>query len=158
MKFVWYSILTLTLFGCCPKGRFSGDIVGHPDFGSECNMLNKDENGEIVKNGIVVIRNPTEYARWKLSIESNSKSNCSNCEFPALDFGKVTLIITSFGRANCDYELGDNVSIDHRNKKCIVTTTILCAKDCESEAIYLGSLLIPKIPEDYAVSYEIKNR
>ena len=77
MKIVWYSILTLTLFGCCPKGRFSGDIVGHPDFGSECNMLNKDENGEIVKNGIVVIRNSTEYASWKLRIESNSKGNCA---------------------------------------------------------------------------------
>jgi hypothetical protein len=73
-----------------------------------------------------------------------------------IDFNKKTLLGKFAKGYGCQTEFKKSVLQDEENKKIIYTIEPITAGFCDKRNISLNWILIPKVSEDYEVSFEVK--
>lgn len=79
----------------------------------------------------------------------------TECEKPEIDFSKHTLL-GQYASGACEVKFIRDVEKDNRDESYIYTVKVRECGLCKSMAYGLNWILVPKLPNDWSVKFEIK--
>ncbi len=88
-----------------------------------------------------------------------NNSSCADIDFTQIDFEKYTLLGKFTGMGGCKLPYYDHqIVIDEKNKKCIYKIKITTYGLCEPYYMNMHWVLIPKLPKDCIVEFEVEEQ
>ena len=75
---------------------------------------------------------------------------------PSIDFSQYTLLGKYTQGGGCSINFARKVYIDDTNKKIIYSVRVIEEGACEMLGMSMNWALVPKIPSDYIVEFEVK--
>ena len=97
-----------------------------------------------------VINTQEEYSALQYDIPDGF---CKDFVPPQIDFTQKTLLGRSAGGSGCTIEFKKEVLKDAENKKIIFSIKVIEQGSCEVGRMSMNWVLIPKVPQDYAVKF-----
>lgn len=135
---------------CNAKDSNSGIIISNYSF--KCIAYDLGPKGEQV----VIDSDSSFKAFIDKDLEHAKSYNCDINNFLKIDFSQHTLLGLDASGGGCDIGFERNVTKDDANKLYKYTVKVNKCGGCKQEAISMNWVLVPKLPQDYKVEFEVK--
>lgn len=86
----------------------------------------------------------------------STSSRCTNFVLPAIDFSKKTLLGKYTSGGGCSIDFAKKVYKDDSNRKVKYVIDVIEQGACEKLGFSSNWILIPKIPSNYIVEFQVK--
>lgn len=103
-----------------------------------------------------VIKDSVAYASFQAEVKSSSIS-CDNAEFPEIDFSESTLLGLWADGGGCSINYYRSVGKLVDSKEYLYTVTVQECGFCEMYGFSYNWVLVPKLPADYSVRFQVKS-
>ncbi|MBK8806709.1 MAG: hypothetical protein IPO21_08710 [Bacteroidales bacterium] len=154
------SIILLS-FSCTKKGQPEPELVEITD---ECifrdNILSTCFYGRVeTEIGMYVIRTNEEYQEFGDKVRANYDNiDCDTAKLPEIDFSKYSLISFLTGGSGCSAHFQRRVYKDTINSNIVYKIEENYEGDCEMYIENRNWAIVPAIPYDYIVEFNIKKQ
>ena len=102
-----------------------------------------------------VIEDSTEYAAIKSAFTQSQF--CESADFPVVDFSEYTLLAQWADGGGCSINFYNAVADVSESKEYLFTTTVQECGFCEMYGFSYNWVLVPKLPNDYTVRFQVKS-
>lgn len=148
-KFLFFLIISL-LLSCNKEDIITGVIVQEVDL-SIClsSVLDYETDNEFI------FKEDSTYDNFLNLHKAEIEQNCENYQFPEIDFSSYSLIgKLTMAEGKIKYYKRE-VIINDDNSKYIYTITVYTKSFNKIQAVDYNWVLVPKIPENYTVEFNI---
>lgn len=130
--------------------KFSQNEIQFTDMGGTLNCINtfdlRDKEFIITSNEIY----------HSLLQYKSTHPRCENFELPSIDFSQYRLLGKYAQGGGCSIDFVRKVFRDDSNKKIIYSIKVVEEGSCEKLGASVNWILIPKVPSDYSVEFQVK--
>lgn len=131
--------------------------VQHEDlnkFGDEKSLACIGEPTTLNREEEFVVNNDADYQR--LLEYKSSSSQCASFILPQIDFSQKTLLGRYASGSGCSVDFIRTINKDDSRKKIVYAINVKKDGLCEKLGFSMNWILIPKIPSNYTVEFQIK--
>ena len=107
-----------------------------------------------------VIRTQSDYQHFidiSPDLHPNPFLPCVDYEFPVIDFSQMSLLGKSVTGGGCSFEVKKEVLRNDNERTVTYSITSIFTGTCEKAIHNNNFILVPKIPEDYTVKFEVSS-
>lgn len=142
------ALVTILVAGCIQQ--FNQNEIQFTDMNEELTCISPSD----LRDSEFIINSDEKYQAL-LDYKSPS-SRCENFELPPIDFTQNTLLGKYAQGGGCSIDFVRKVYKDDSNKKIIYSIKVVEEGLCEMLGMSMNWILIPKVPFDYSVEFEVK--
>lgn len=142
------------------RGQCGSTGPGFVDITDQCGfpepMLGScfyDANAEFDE---AVFRSQDEYEAYAEAIRYSDDEKCADAQLPEMPFDQYTLLIAKTGGSGCSASYVRSVLKDDENKRIIYSVEAHYDGMCEMYIMNSNWVLVPKIPDDYTIEFQVE--
>jgi len=152
----YFSILLICTYKVNYLQEEDGEIK-KMNFGDYITYFVNDSSGEPEFEKTIFIRTQNEYDELKVEFATNNPK-LSNWDSlcPDINFSKNSIVGRSFKLTTCEVGINMYYKVDDFNKNVHLIYSKDRGQPCPSTTFYMAYILVPKIPNDYDVSFPIE--